>query len=352
MSVKGVFGKWYERHLGNPEAVVFILFFIFLTTALYYLGSILLPLLIAIVLAYLLERPVSWLSRLNVPRTISVAIIFVGFIGLSVLVAVGIVPILKQQLVALMNNLPDMFQEGKKLLVAIKNEYPGFIREEQINDVVDYIKNIGTGVGKLVLSFSIASISNILTVLFYLFLVPLLAFFLLKDKDIFLAQAASFMPDDSNLIRKVWHEVHIGLGNYISGKFLEAFILGVVTYLVFIYYKLQYSALLSVLVGLSIFFPYIGAIIVTIPLAVVALFQMGVSSEFIQLIIVYTVLQIIDGNILSPIIFSEAINIHPIIIILAIMLFGGVFGFWGIFFAVPLAIFIKAILKLWPGYQA
>ncbi len=351
MSVKGVLTKWYERHLGNPEAVVFIFFLVFICLVLYFLGSILLPLLIAIVIAYLLEWPVVWLQKICIPRCLGVSIIFSLFIGLVILVSLFILPLLKNQLMGLINNLPDMFAEGQKLLIIFQEQYPNIITDAQINEIIAYIKKSGAHAGETILSFSLASLSNILTVLFYLFLVPLLAFFLLKDKDYFLAQAKLFMPEESTLISDVWQEVHLGLGNYISGKFLEALILGVLTFIFVIYYHLQYSALLSVVVGLSVFLPYIGAIVATIPLALVGLFQMGLSSDFIQLMVGYSIIQIIDGNILAPIIFSEAINIHPIIIILALILFGGLFGFWGVFFAVPLAILIKAVLKLWPGYR-
>lgn len=350
MSFKGVLTKWYHRHLDSPESIVFILFLTFVALILYFLGSILLPLLIAIVLAYLLEWPIGWLKNCHIPRIYAVSIIFTLFVTLVILISLWLIPMLKQQLTALIGNLPDMFAEGKKLLVMLKKEHPNFMTHDQINSIVDYVKNTGTELGKNMLSFSIASISNIMTVLFYLFLVPLFAFFLLKDKDKFIEQANTFMPEDSSLIRGVWKEVHLGLGNYISGKFLEALIVGVATFLVVLYYALPYSALLSVVVGLSVFFPYIGAIMATIPLALVGMFEMGIGPDFIQLMVVYLILQAIDGNILAPFIFSEAINIHPIIIILAIMLFGGLFGFWGIFFAVPLAILIKAVIKLWPSF--
>jgi putative permease len=351
MSIKGVVYKWYERHLGNPEAVVLIFFLLFNVAILYFLGSILLPLLIALILAYLLEWPISWLRKCHIPRTLAVLMVFILFITGVILIVLGALPILKQQLVNLINNLPDMFAEGKKLLIALRNEYPNYVTHEQITDIVDYLKNTWAIVGKQVLSFSIASITNILMVIFYLFLVPLLAFFLLKDKEIFLKQANYFMPDESNLVRRVLHDVHIGLGRYTRGKFLEAFIVGMLTYILLLCFNLQYAALLSVLVGVSIFFPYIGAIIVTIPIMIVGLFQMGVSTEFIQLMIAYLILQLFDAYVLFAIIFAEAINMHPIIIILATILFGGLFGFWGVFFAIPLAILIQATIKLWPGYQ-
>lgn len=351
MSVKNYFSKLYDRHLNNAAAIVFLLFFAFVIFILYSFGDILLPLLIAIVLSYLLEWPVSWLVKFKVPRLLSVLLIFSAFISISILFFIVVIPVLKQQLFSLINSLPDMFQEGKKLLIVLKSQYPNYITDSQVTEFIDNIKNTGTLVGKYVLSFSLASISNIINIIFYLFLVPILVFLLLKDKQKLIDQTSYFMPEESSLVYKVINDVHIDMGNYIRGKFLEAIIVSIATYIGLIYFNLQYAALLSVLVGFSIFFPYVGAIVVTIPIALVGLFQMGLGSDFMQLMIVYTVIQIIDGNILVPVLMSGVIDMNPIVVILAIIFFGGVFGFWGIFFAVPLAILVRVILRNWPGYQ-
>jgi putative permease len=111
---------------------------------------------------------------------------------------------------------------------------------------------------------------------------------------------------------------------------------------------LQYSLLLAALVGLSVFIPYIGAIVVTIPVVIVALLQWGWTSHFLWLMIAYAAIVAIDANILVPILFAEAVSLHPVAIIVAVLVFGGVWGFWGIFFAIPLATLFKAILTAWP----
>jgi len=98
--------------------------------------------------------------------------------------------------------------------------------------------------------------------------------------------------------------------------------------------------------------PFVGATVVTIPIFMVGFFQWGFSSELLQVVIAYSVLQLIDGNILVPLIFSETVNLHPISIITAVLIFGGLWGFWGIFFAIPLATFIKAVIRAWPVSQA
>lgn len=94
---------------------------------------------------------------------------------------------------------------------------------------------------------------------------------------------------------------------------------------------MQYAVLLGVLVGLSVLIPYIGAAAVTVPVAMVALFQWGLTPEFWWLLVAYGIIQALDGNVLVPILFSEAVNLHPVAIIVAVLVFGGLWGFWGVF---------------------
>ena len=110
---------------------------------------------------------------------------------------------------------------------------------------------------------------------------------------------------------------------------------------------LRYTVLLGVLVGFSVLIPYIGAAFVTIPVAIVALFQWGVSPEFWYLMVAYGIIQALDGNLLVPILFSEAVSLHPLYIIIAVLFFGGIWGFWGVFFAIPLATLVKALANAW-----
>ena len=91
---------------------------------------------------------------------------------------------------------------------------------------------------------------------------------------------------------------------------------------------------------------------VTIPVAAVAYFQWGLSSDFYWVIAAYLVIQALDGNALVPLLFSEVVNLHPIAIIVAILVFGGLWGFWGVFFAIPLATVVQAVLKAWPDRAA
>ena len=97
--------------------------------------------------------------------------------------------------------------------------------------------------------------------------------------------------------------------------------------------------------------PYIGAFVVKLTVAGVAIFQWGLQPEFYWVLIAYGVIQFLDGNLLVPLLFSDAVNLHPVAIIAAILLFGGLWGFWGVFFAIPLATLVQAILSAWPRHD-
>jgi len=203
--------------------------------------------------------------------------------------------------------------------------------------------------GQNVLSLSAASVVGIVSAMIYLFLVPMMVFFFLKDKELLIAWFLQFMPRDRHLTVRVWEEVDIQLGNYVRGKFAEIFILWFVSYTTFATMGLNYAMLLAVLMGVQAIIPYIGATLVTFPVLAVAYFEWGLSGDdFMYIVIAYSIIQALDGVVLVPVLFSEAVNLHAIAIIVAILFFGGLWGFWGVFFAIPLATVVKAVLTAWP----
>jgi putative permease len=179
-------------------------------------------------------------------------------------------------------------------------------------------------------------------------LVPLLVLFMLKDKDQLLLFMGSLLPEERSVMRTIWSEMDMQFTNYVRGKAIEILIVGTVSYIAFLLLGVNYAALLALLVGLSVLIPYIGATVVTVPVLLVGYMQWGFSSEFFWLFGVYGVIQFLDGNVLIPVLFSEVVNLHPVFIIIAVLLFGGIWGFWGVFFAIPLATLVKAVFNSWP----
>ncbi|MDZ7687063.1 MAG: AI-2E family transporter [Gammaproteobacteria bacterium] len=138
------------------------------------------------------------------------------------------------------------------------------------------------------------------------------------------------------------------MANYIRGKALEMVLTGVVTYIFFKLFELEYAALLAFLVALSVIVPYVGVAVVSVPVVIIAYLQFGWTPTFFYLVLGYAIIQAIDGFFIVPLLFSEANNLHPIAIITAILVFGSWWGLWGVFFAIPLATLIKAVMSAWP----
>ena len=125
--------------------------------------------------------------------------------------------------------------------------------------------------------------------------------------------------------------------------------MGIATYIPLKIMGLQYAALLCLFVGLSVIIPYVGAIAVTIPVAMLAYFQFGLGYDFLYIMLAFLIVQFLDGNLLVPILFSEAVDMHPAAIIIAVLVFGSLWGVWGVFFAIPLAALIQAVITAWPS---
>ena len=202
--------------------------------------------------------------------------------------------------------------------------------------------------GQKIVSFSLASAGNLFTVMVYLIVIPLLVFFMLKDKDKIITWLTRFLPKEHGLAHKVWKDVDIKMGNYIRGKLLEIMIVGVAAYIPFELMGLNYAATLSLFIGLSVIIPDVRDIVVTIPVALIAWFQWGPGDSFLYVMIIYLVIQALDANVLVPLLFSEVVNMHPVAIIISVLVFGGLWGVWGVFFAIPLATLVQAVINAWP----
>ncbi|MDN3698811.1 MULTISPECIES: AI-2E family transporter [Vibrio] len=343
--------RWYKRRFSDPHAVslVAILFFGFIT--IYFFGHLIAPLLVAIVLAYLLEWPIAQLCRVGIPRTLSVVLVIMVFFSLTLLALFGLVPTIWHQVGNLINDIPNMYNELQKFIIAIPERFPELANLQIVESIASNAKNKVLGMGESVVKGSLASLISIATLGVYLILVPLLIFFLLKDKEEMVRMASGVLPKNRRLATKVWREMNQQISNYIRGKVLEILIVGGVSYITFAILDLRYSVLLAVAVGLSVLIPYIGAAAVTVPVAIVGLFQWGLDTPFYWLMIAYGIIQALDGNVIVPILFSEAVNLHPVAIIVAVLVFGGLWGFWGVFFAIPLATLVKAVWNALPSTE-
>lgn len=340
---------WYRRRFSDPQAMALFAILSFGFIAIYFFSDILAPLLIAIVLAYLLEWPTRMvIDKLKFPRVLATGLILGGFVGITLLLILVLIPNLANQMAKLFSDLPHMFNELNEWLLSLPNKYPEVVDYQMVDSLFVAIKTKILAFGESAVKFSLSSLLSLVTLGIYAFLVPLMVFFLLKDKQELISYISGFLPRNRTLASKVWQEMQVQIANYIRGKLLEILIVTLVTYAIFLFFGLNYPLLLAVAVGISVLIPYIGAVLVTIPVALVAIFQFGDHSEFWYLMIAFVISQLLDGNLLVPFLFSEAVNLHPLTIIVAVLIFGGLWGFWGVFFAIPLATLVKAVVNSWP----
>ena len=340
--------SWFRRTFADPQVVILGIVLIVGVAIVAGLGQMLAPVFASIVIAYLLEAVVIRLQMLGLPRLVSVVLVFLLFLASLFFLLFGLVPMLTRQLTQLVQQIPSYISQGQELLLQLPQRYPQMISEEQIQHLINSVGNELAALGQLFLTWSLTSVGNVVGLLVLLVLIPVLVFFLLKDKSQLIDWFKGYLPAERHLVSSVWADVEAQIANYVRGKAGEIVIVGAVSYITFISMGLQYSALLATMVGFSVLIPYIGAAVVTLPIAFVAYFQWGWGWSFGQVMIAYAIIQALDGNVLVPLLFSEALNLHPVAIIVAILVFGGLWGFWGIFFAIPLATVVQAVLKAWP----
>ena len=343
-----IFRDWYARNFSDPQAVILSMLLLVVFGLVWLVGDIMAPVIVALILAYLLESVVAAMERWHLPRTLASLFVLAMITTISIIVLFGLIPVLSQQTTSIVRELPGMIQNIQEQLLRLPERYPDIFTVEQVNDLIGNLRSELTSFTQSVLSFSLARLGNLVMIAVYVVLVPIMVFFALKDKDKLFGFANKFVPKRSELAFQVWREVDEKIANYIRGKFVEILIMWVVSFVLFAFMGLNYSLLLSFLVGLSVIIPYVGAIAVTVPIALIGFFQWGFSAELGYLLLAYQILQVLDGNVLVPLLFSEVVNLHPLAIIAAVLFFGGLFGLWGVFFAIPLATLVQAVLNAWP----
>lgn len=351
----GVLKDYYQRYLTHPQAVLLLLILLGLLLLVIFAAHILAPFLAALIFAYLLESLMKKLERAppDSGRGRALAVVFSFFLVLLLFACLVLAPLLLVQIGNFVQQLPDMVKGGLETLHKLQARYPEFITTEQLNELLGKLGDQLTSIVQNLLLKAVGVTGSLISLIIYLVLVPLMIFYMLKDKRLLLGLLEGLLPRERSALSQMWAELDSQLGNYMRGKCYEILIVGSISYLLFALLGLEYASLLAVLVGLSVVIPYVGAFVVTVPVLLVGYFQWGLEgSRFTILVTGYLVIQVLDGNLLVPWLFSETLKLHPLAIIMAILLFGNLWGFWGVFFAIPLATLVKAAINAWPSREA
>jgi len=341
-------GNWFKRTLNDPQTVLLIVVLLGASLAISFFADALAPVIAAVVIAFLLDAPTEWLRRHRVRNVLAAGAVSLAFIGFVIFAVLLILPPIAGQIVQFFDLLPNMIGRLRTALLALPEAYPGLIPETFVRDVMDAMAGQLSSLGREVVTSTLTGVTSAITLGVYALLVAVMVFFFLKDKEAILAWLGGLLPPERPLVDRVWQEVVERAGDYARGKVYEIIIVGCITWVTFYLLGLRFPALLAAMTGVSVIVPYVGAAVVTLPVAFVAFFQWGLEPPFFAAVGAYLIIQAFDGNLLAPLLFSEVVKLHPNAIILAILVFGSIWGLWGVFFAIPLATLAHAVIKAWP----
>lgn len=240
-------------------------------------------------------------------------------------------------------------EQFNKIRGKLPESYQNIVTVDQLKSAVVYLeewfKNIITPAIKQIAPIFMNTMSFITV---YFLIVPIFAFFMLKDKDRLLNLIGHYCSAYDE-VAAFWKEINRLISKYLIGNIIHIFIVAIINGIFLGIMGLNYTLLFAIGIGLSVLVPYVGIVIITIPLIGVGLMQFGLSSDMLILLSVYVVLQIVDAYVITPMLFSEALKIDTFSILVSVFLFGGIWGFWGIVLAIPLAVFIKTVVTMWPS---
>ena len=333
LSARGIFANRDLNLLFATVAALALLFWLLVD----YLAAIF----VAVFLAYLLETIVRPLCKIGIPRAL--AALFATAAGVATVIVLAYsLPYFIVQLQGLSAELPRIANFASNLIDSINSRLPENFHLRP--DVGDFAARANDAVASLFADSWNYAI-NAVALAVYVFVAPLAVFFMLKDKERLLRWCARYLPK-SAATKHVFEAADADFGKYMRGKVIEAVLVFAAAWIAFLAFGLNFAFALALMTGVSVFIPFVGAAVVTFPVVLTALLQFGFSSDFALVVAAYAIIQIIDAQILVPILFSEVVRLHPIAIFTAIIFFGNLWGVWGVFFAIPLASFLKSVLLL------
>lgn len=334
--------KYAEQILADHELTGFLLVVPVLAVLGYLIAVHIPALLVGVLLAFILEGIIAKLSNRGIPRTLSVSVIICFFIlGLTLATLVGL-PRLSAQVADFVRKLLVFLPQMEWKIDSYMSTLPDWLNMqtgELMGKVVGMLGNYGSSL----LGYTFANVVGLFTFIVYMVFMPLLVFFLLRDKNIIFVWLRRYLPD-SAMLNYLGEGLSEQFGAYMRGKLIEAAVVSMLCWVAFSALSLEYSFTLAVAVGLSVIIPYVGAVAVTFPVVIAAAIQFGFEASFWWVVGLYALIQTLDGQILVPLLFSEVVKIHPVGILIAILVFGTLWGVWGVFFAIPLASIVKVVI--------
>lgn len=305
--------------------------------ALWTLGPVLLPFFIGAGIAYLLDPVADRLERAGLSRTLAVTLITLGMVGALVVISLLIMPLVIRQATALIVMAPQMMVQGHGFL---SNMFPGIIPELDASgrawfEMAASMREQVTVVARHLLG----SMRGVLGTLSLLVITPVVAFYLLLDWDHLMARIDALLPrEHAPVIRRLAKEIDKTLSGFMRGQGLVILILAGWYGIMLMLVGLPFGLFIGVMAAVLSFIPYVGTLVGGTTAIGVALFTFWGEPMWIgAVVVIFVIGQILEGNYLQPKIVGQSIGLHPVWLMLALSVFGALFGFVGLVLAVPVA---------------
>ncbi|MFW2542058.1 AI-2E family transporter [Primorskyibacter sp. 2E107] len=316
-----------------------------LAIVLWFLGDVLLPFVLGGAIAYFLDPVADRLERGGFSRGAATAIITVVALIVFVILALAVIPTLVQQAIQLFDFAPRLFRDLQAFLT---EHFPSLIVED--SPVRKTLATIGETIqskGGELLNTALSSAASLLNLAVLFVIVPVVAVYLLLDWDRMVARVDELVPlDHRNTVRTLARDVDKVLAGFVRGMGSVCIILGVYYAFALWLVGLQFGLVVGVIAGLLTFIPYVGAIVGGALAIGLALFQFW--GDWTWIVVVWAIFQsgqFIEGNILTPRMVGQSVGLHPVWLLLALSVFGSLFGFVGMLVAVPLAAAIGVLMR-------
>lgn len=339
--------NWLNRYFSNEETIFVFIALVAIFSGIYFYSNILMPVLVAATLSFILVVPIHWLERIGVPSTLACTIIIGAFVSILVLAFVYLIPIVSFELNNLLTTFPVYFQITQQWLMRFYESNP-VIPPDAIVGLANELKTMTINFGKDSIASSLQGLGSVASFAMYFIIVPILTFFILQDRFVLLEQISRIIPQRNTLLSEVYTDMRQMMSIYLTNKLIEIVIVSIASWLVLALFDLPYALLIGLLTGVLVMVPYVGAVIAFVPLIIIGIAHWGFNPMLLYCLLAYSAIQIIDSYVIVPLLFSETLNIRPFWALLALIIFGGIWGVWGVILAIPIATFIKVIIKLWP----
>ncbi len=307
-----------------------------------YLAAIAVPIIGAGLIFYITNPLVNLLEKYKVPRILGILIVFLLILGLIFFGINVVAPIVQQQFNKLINSIPNMARNAEELFNLWQNRQSYIPKqfEDTIQNMTDnlmtYAENITTAL--------VDTVGQIFGFVFSFFLIPFFLFFMLKDGDKFVPFITQFLSEEkSNSLRTLSSNINHTLSSFIQGQFIVSICVGIMLYIGYVIIDLPYSLTLALFGIVMNLIPFVGPFLSAVPAVIVGFFQepmLGVWAAVVMIIA-----QQVESNFISPNVMGKVLKIHPLTVITLILAAGGIAGFLGLLFIIPMYAVVKTIIS-------